>query len=145
MEFQRETDSHPVVYLEYCVGFAAFCQGSDMGLIYRRSTEKAAEAAFVYQADGGSDCSPPHCFGLDGECGWNPEPGTVHFLYGNQRESAGDLLQSDDSVERRAEEGQEFVVNVVPEEVGERMNACSGEYPPEVDEFAISGGGPTKA
>jgi len=33
----------------------------------------------------------------------------------------------------------EFVVNVVPEAIAEKMNLCSGEYPPNVDEFALSG------
>ena len=33
----------------------------------------------------------------------------------------------------------EFVVNVVSEEIAAQMNLCSGEYPPEVDEFAVSG------
>ena len=36
-------------------------------------------------------------------------------------------------------ETREFVVNVVSEEFAERMNVCSGEYPPEVDEFELSG------
>ena len=36
-------------------------------------------------------------------------------------------------------ETREFVVNVVSEEFAERMNMCSGEYPPEVDEFELSG------
>ena len=33
----------------------------------------------------------------------------------------------------------EFVVNIVSEEFAEKMNLCSGEYPPDVDEFAMSG------
>jgi flavin reductase (DIM6/NTAB) family NADH-FMN oxidoreductase RutF len=33
----------------------------------------------------------------------------------------------------------EFVVNVVSEDFAAQMNICSGEYPPDVDEFAISG------
>ncbi len=32
----------------------------------------------------------------------------------------------------------EFVVNVVSEDIVPQMNMCSGEYPPEVDEFALS-------
>jgi flavin reductase (DIM6/NTAB) family NADH-FMN oxidoreductase RutF len=32
----------------------------------------------------------------------------------------------------------EFVVNVVSEDIVRQMNMCSGEYPPEVDEFALS-------
>ena len=34
---------------------------------------------------------------------------------------------------------REFVVNVVSEEIGHKMNLCAGEYPPEVDEFEVSG------
>ena len=34
---------------------------------------------------------------------------------------------------------REFVVNVVSEEIGQKMNLCAGEYPPEVDEFQVSG------
>jgi|SRR5438552_9613351 len=33
---------------------------------------------------------------------------------------------------------REFVVNVVGEEIAEAMNVCSGDYPPDVDEFALS-------
>ena len=33
----------------------------------------------------------------------------------------------------------EFVINVVSEDIVTQMNICSGEYPPEVDEFALSG------
>jgi flavin reductase (DIM6/NTAB) family NADH-FMN oxidoreductase RutF len=33
----------------------------------------------------------------------------------------------------------EFVVNAVSEEIAERMNACSAEVAPEVDEFDLSG------
>jgi flavin reductase (DIM6/NTAB) family NADH-FMN oxidoreductase RutF len=34
---------------------------------------------------------------------------------------------------------REFVVNVVSEEFATQMNMCSPEFPPDVDEFAISG------
>ena len=40
---------------------------------------------------------------------------------------------------RNVEATREFVVNVVSEDFAERMNACSAEFPPEVDEFAVSG------
>ena len=33
----------------------------------------------------------------------------------------------------------EFVVNIVTEEIAEKMNLTAGEYPAHVDEFAISG------
>jgi flavin reductase (DIM6/NTAB) family NADH-FMN oxidoreductase RutF len=64
----------------------------------------------------------------------------------SERESAGDLFCSD-----RAKRGSkkdtlhnieatgELVVNVVSEEPAAKMNVTSGEYPPEVDEFALSG------
>jgi flavin reductase (DIM6/NTAB) family NADH-FMN oxidoreductase RutF len=34
---------------------------------------------------------------------------------------------------------REFVVNIVSEDFAGQMNLCSGEYPPEVDEFVVSG------
>jgi flavin reductase (DIM6/NTAB) family NADH-FMN oxidoreductase RutF len=34
---------------------------------------------------------------------------------------------------------EEFVINVVSEDFAGPMNLCSGEYPPEIDEFSISG------
>jgi flavin reductase (DIM6/NTAB) family NADH-FMN oxidoreductase RutF len=34
---------------------------------------------------------------------------------------------------------REFVVNIVTEDIAEKMNLTSGEYPADVDEFAISG------
>ena len=34
---------------------------------------------------------------------------------------------------------KEFVVNIVSEDIAEKMNLCAGEYPPDADEFKISG------
>jgi len=34
---------------------------------------------------------------------------------------------------------RQFVVNVVSEEMAEKMNITAGEYPPEVDEFEVAG------
>jgi len=34
---------------------------------------------------------------------------------------------------------REFVVNIVSEDIAEKMNLCSGEYAPVVDEFTVSG------
>jgi flavin reductase (DIM6/NTAB) family NADH-FMN oxidoreductase RutF len=34
---------------------------------------------------------------------------------------------------------REFVVNIVSEDFAEKMNLCSEEFPPEVDEFRVSG------
>lgn len=36
-------------------------------------------------------------------------------------------------------ETHEFVVNVVTEQIASPMNQCSGDYPPDVDEFSVSG------
>jgi flavin reductase (DIM6/NTAB) family NADH-FMN oxidoreductase RutF len=33
----------------------------------------------------------------------------------------------------------EFVVNIVSEDFAEQMNLCSAEFPPEINEFAVSG------
>lgn len=40
---------------------------------------------------------------------------------------------------RNVEATREFVINIVSEDFAEQMNLCSGEYPPEVDEFVVSG------
>ncbi|HEU0141072.1 MAG TPA: flavin reductase family protein [Bryobacteraceae bacterium] len=40
---------------------------------------------------------------------------------------------------RNIEATREFVVNIVSENFVQQMNTCSGEYPPEVDEFEVSG------
>ena len=40
---------------------------------------------------------------------------------------------------RNIEATGEFVVNIVSEDFAAEMNLCSGEYPPEVDEFELSG------
>ena len=40
---------------------------------------------------------------------------------------------------RNIEAVKEFVVNIVSEEFAEQMNACSAEFPPDVDEFEVSG------
>jgi flavin reductase (DIM6/NTAB) family NADH-FMN oxidoreductase RutF len=40
---------------------------------------------------------------------------------------------------RNIRTAREFVVNIVSEEIGQKMNLCAGEYPPDVDEFEVSG------
>ena len=40
---------------------------------------------------------------------------------------------------RNAEHTGDFVVNIVDDDRAEQMNLSSGEYPPEVDEFALTG------
>jgi flavin reductase (DIM6/NTAB) family NADH-FMN oxidoreductase RutF len=40
---------------------------------------------------------------------------------------------------RNISTAREFVVNIVSEEFGHKMNLCAGDYPPDVDEFQVSG------
>lgn len=40
---------------------------------------------------------------------------------------------------RNIEATREFVVNVVSEDFAQQMNMCSSDFPPEVDEFKVSG------
>jgi len=40
---------------------------------------------------------------------------------------------------RNVEATREFVVNIVSEDFAAQMNQCSAEYPPEIDEFVVSG------
>ena len=40
---------------------------------------------------------------------------------------------------RNVQETGEFVVNIVSEDFAQQMNICSGEYPPDVDEWEKSG------
>ena len=40
---------------------------------------------------------------------------------------------------RNVEAAGEFVVNIVDDDRAEHMNLTSGEYPPEIDEFALTG------
>ncbi len=46
--------------------------------------------------------------------------------------------QEKDTLRNVAESG-EFVVNIVSEEFAEQMNICSTDFPPDVDEFRVSG------
>lgn len=48
-------------------------------------------------------------------------------------------LQSTKDTLRNILATREFVLNIVSEEFAAKMNACSGDYPPEVDEFTVSG------
>ena len=59
------------------------------------------------------------------------EPPTVCF-------STGFRIPSKDTLTNVKATG-EFVVNIVSEEIAEKMNLCSGDYPHGVDEFEISG------
>src|SRR3954454_3554964 len=79
-------------------------------------------------ADGQPNLAPFSFF--NGVC---PNPPTVLFCPTNTRDG-----RRKDTV-RNVEATHEFVVNVVPFAVAERMNATSAEYPPEVSEFAACG------
>jgi len=46
---------------------------------------------------------------------------------------------------RNVEETGEFVVNLVTEELAERMNETATDYPPDVDEFAVAGLTPARS
>jgi flavin reductase (DIM6/NTAB) family NADH-FMN oxidoreductase RutF len=60
------------------------------------------------------------------------EPPTIAF---SSSARAGDRK---DTVRNALYTG-DFVVNVVDDPLAERMNLTSGDYPPEVDEFAVTG------
>lgn len=51
---------------------------------------------------------------------------------------AGGAARPKDTL-RNVRETGEFVINIVSEDFAEAMNQTSGEYPPEVDEFVVSG------
>jgi flavin reductase (DIM6/NTAB) family NADH-FMN oxidoreductase RutF len=84
--------------------------------------------AFVstISAEGGYNLAPFSFF--NAICG---EPPVVCFASGNR-------VPSKDTLANVKATG-EFVVNIVSEEFAEQMNACSGDYPEGVDEFAVSG------
>ena len=64
-----------------------------------------------------------------GVCG---NPPTIAFSSGPREGGRKDTV-------RNVEANGEFVVNVVDDAHAEAMNASSGEYPPEVDEFTVAG------
>jgi flavin reductase (DIM6/NTAB) family NADH-FMN oxidoreductase RutF len=78
-------------------------------------------------ADGVNNLAPFSFF--MGVC---PEPPTIAFSSGPRAKGRKDTV-------RNAEHTGDFVVNVVDDELAERMNLSSGEYPSEVDEFALTG------
>lgn len=67
-------------------------------------------------------------------------PPVLVFTVGNRatRDPRKDTL-------RNITTAREFVVNVVSEEFAEKMNLCSGDYPPEVDEFQVAGLTPVRS
>jgi flavin reductase (DIM6/NTAB) family NADH-FMN oxidoreductase RutF len=60
------------------------------------------------------------------------EPPTLAFSSGPRAGARKDTV-------RNAQASGDFVVNVVDDAHAEAMNLTSGEYPPEVDEFAVAG------
>jgi len=64
-----------------------------------------------------------------GVCG---DPPTIAFSSGPRAKDRKDTV-------RNAEHTGDFVVNVVDDDRAEQMNQSSGEYPAEVDEFALTG------
>jgi flavin reductase (DIM6/NTAB) family NADH-FMN oxidoreductase RutF len=60
------------------------------------------------------------------------QPPTVLFSAGRRRGDAKDSAAN-------ALATGEFTVNIVTEEVAAAMNLTSGDYPPDVDEFALAG------
>ena len=59
-------------------------------------------------------------------------PPTVMFSAGSREGVAKDTV-------RNVKDTGEYVVNVVNDALVEQMNLSSGEYPPDVDEFALTG------
>jgi flavin reductase (DIM6/NTAB) family NADH-FMN oxidoreductase RutF len=60
------------------------------------------------------------------------DPPTIAFSSGPRAANRKDTV-------RNAEHTGDFVVNVVDDDRAAQMNLSSGEYPPEVDEFALTG------
>jgi flavin reductase (DIM6/NTAB) family NADH-FMN oxidoreductase RutF len=60
------------------------------------------------------------------------EPPTIAFSSSRREGNKKDTVAN-------AEHTGDFVVNVVDDSLAERMNLTSGEYPPEVDEFVLTG------
>lgn len=60
------------------------------------------------------------------------EPPTIAFSSGPRAQDRKDTV-------RNAEHTGDFVVNIVDDDRAEQMNLTSGEYPPGVDEFALTG------
>src|SRR5262245_54495144 len=78
-------------------------------------------------ADGVSNLAPFSFF--MGVCG---DPPTIAFSSGPREGRKKDTAAN-------AARAGEFVVNVVDDSLAEAMNLTSGEYPPGVDEFALTG------
>jgi len=65
-------------------------------------------------------------------------PPTIAFSSSPRAAAPGAERGKKDTL-RNVEATREFVVNIVDDALAEHMNLTSGEYPPEVDEFALAG------
>jgi len=65
------------------------------------------------------------------------DPPTIAFSSSLRGERGAERTKKDTL--RNVEAMREFVVNVVDDALAEQMNLTSGDYPPEVDEFAVTG------
>jgi flavin reductase (DIM6/NTAB) family NADH-FMN oxidoreductase RutF len=67
------------------------------------------------------------------------DPPTIAFSAGPRGVESGTGTATQKDTVRNLEATSDFVVNVVDDMLAEQMNLTSGEYPPEVDEFAVAG------
>jgi flavin reductase (DIM6/NTAB) family NADH-FMN oxidoreductase RutF len=67
------------------------------------------------------------------------EPPTLAFSAGPRTGASGTESASLKDTVRNIEATGDFVVNVVDDALAAQMNCTAGEYPPEVDEFALAG------
>jgi flavin reductase (DIM6/NTAB) family NADH-FMN oxidoreductase RutF len=67
------------------------------------------------------------------------DPPTLAFSVGPRAGASGTGAASLKDTVRNLEATGDFVVNVVDDALAEQMNRTSGEYPPDVDEFALAG------
>ena len=91
--------------------------------------------AFVstVSGDGVRNVAPFSFFG-----GISSNPPMVYISVGSRKEGPKDTA-------RNILDTGEFVVNMVDEALAERMNIASAEFPPDVDEFAVTGLTPVPA
>lgn len=67
------------------------------------------------------------------------DPPVVLFCPSVRREDPKRGLSAHKDTLRNIVENREFVINVVTEELAERMNRTSAQVPPEIDEFELAG------
>ncbi|HTU02387.1 MAG TPA: flavin reductase family protein [Candidatus Sulfotelmatobacter sp.] len=84
---------------------------------------------------GGSRNLAPFSFFL----GVSPDPPTPAFSVGPRGGDGESGIRHPKDTARNIEATRECVVNVVDDALAEQMNLTSGEYAPDVDEFAVAG------